>query len=271
MNRTKLSVYLLIPVAVSTVLIAMYFSGSIVLQRLVSPKLPPLSPDAWREFGILENLQNLLLLGIVAIACVGVVKKTQKMERVALALLVLFAGFVFLEEIDYGVHFAAYLNADEDFNWFQPMRAWPIEMLAKTDLSSVPFNLHNIGGLNRYIKKTVDTLIVLLFVLAPFIAPRFKNPWARYLAPDKYVVFTVLAMVILRFITHELGDWEEGVVEAAQAAGQSIARERGSISSNLSEFRELNTYYLFALYLANLVFFRSFSATACEEAEPGEA
>ncbi len=258
MNRTKLTIYLFIPLAVTGVLIAMYFSGNVVLQRLVSPKLPPMSPDTWREFGILENIQNLLLLAIIGTACFGVSLKTRMVERAGFAALVCFASFVFLEEIDYGVHFGTYARTEEGFHWFLPMSEWPPELATQIDVFSIPFNLHNIGGVNKLFKKTVDAAIILLFVLAPFIAPRLKNRWARYLAPDKYVVFTVIVMVVLREVAHALGDWEEGVVEAAKAAGETITRERGSISSNLSEFRELNTYYLFALYLANLVFFRAF-------------
>ena len=72
MNKTKLFFYLILPFLMSMTLTGMYFSGNIVLQRLVSPALPPMSPDAWREFGLLENVANIFILILFCLSCYAV-------------------------------------------------------------------------------------------------------------------------------------------------------------------------------------------------------
>ncbi|HRZ17445.1 MAG TPA: hypothetical protein P5141_07765 [Candidatus Hydrogenedentes bacterium] len=270
MDKRKLLVYLIVPAAVSLALTAMYFSGNIVLQRIVCPKLPPLSPDAWREFGLLEGLQNVVLLALAGVACAGALRKRHALERAAWAGLAVCTLFVFAEEIDYGAHLRAYLFGGTEFNWFQPMREWPPELVGQIDLMAQPVNVHNQPGVNKVFKKAGDLLIGGVFVLLPLLAMRFRNKWLQYAAPDRYAILTVIAIVLLRSLTHALGSWEESQVgtlrdlmEAFQtgqagdhAAALAAGREPGAISSNLSEFRELNFYYLLLVYCAGLVFCR---------------
>ncbi len=255
MNRSKTVIYLVIPVVLSLLLLGMYFSRNLVLQRIVSPKLPPLSPDSWREFGLLENLQNLLLLLMLGAACAGIYRKKWVLEKVFWAVALLGILFVFLEEIDYGRHIWVYLNSTDDYQWFLPMKDWPPALIAAIDLDQAPLNIHNYPGLDKVLKKTGDLFIVVLFVVLPLVALRVRKPWLRYIAPDKYAILTVAAMVILRFITHALGDLEEAAVEAARAAG-NLTLEPGSISKNLSEFRETNFYYLLLVYFMDIAVFR---------------
>jgi len=270
MDKRKLLVYLIVPAAVSLALTAMYFSGNIVLQRIVCPKLPPLSPDAWREFGLLEGLQNVVLLALAGVACAGALRKRHALERAAWAGLAVCTLFVFAEEIDYGAHLGAYFFGGTEFNWFQPMREWPPELVGRIDLMAQPVNVHNQPGVNKVFKKAGDLLIGGVFVLLPLLAMRFRNKWLQYAAPDRYAILTVIAIVLLRSLTHALGSWEESQVgtlrdlmEAFQtgqagdhAAALAAGREPGAISSNLSEFRELNFYYLLLVYCAGLVFCR---------------
>lgn len=261
MRFRKIFVYLLIPVLLTGFLMAMYFSGNIVLQRLVSPKLPPLTPDAWREFGLLENLQNLLLLSLVAVAILGAVRKAIRGEKVLWLLVAAGALFVFLEEIDYGTHFSDFLATSEEFEWCAPMDDWTPELVSQIDFVQEPANLHNQPGLNKAFKRTGDALILVLFVVVPLLALRIRKPWFRYCAPDTYAVFAVAAMVLLSSLTHYLGDLDTEAVRAAQEAG-NFHRELGSISKNLSEFRELNFYYLLLVYCADVVFMRRSPAAA---------
>lgn len=270
MDRRKVIVYVVVPVAVSLALMALYFSGNIVLQRIVCPKLPPLSPDAWREFGLLENLQNLVLLSLAGVACAGVLRKKHALERAAWAGLAACALFVFAEEMDYGAHVRAYFFGGNEFNWFQPMREWPPELVKEIDLEAQPVNVHNQPGVDKALKKASNIVIGGVFVLLPLLAMRFRNKFLQYAAPDKYAILTVVAIVLLRSLTHALGSWEESQVgtlrdlmeafHAGQAGDHAAAlaagREPGAISSNLSEFRELNLYYLLLVYCAGLVFFR---------------
>lgn len=253
MNKTKILFYLCIPLLMSCILTGMYFSGNIVLQRLVSPVLPPMSPDAWREFGLLENVANIMILILFALACYAVRIKKHLLERAGFSVLALLFLFVFVEEIDYGTHFYKYATSDNEYNWFMPKTEWSQELIQSIDLDTKPFNLHNKGDAIDTVKKFVDVGMVLFFVVFPFIGSRFKNKWIRYATPDRFVILTILVIVVMRFVVHELGDWDEGLVRAAISSGGPINRELGSISNNLSEFRELNTYYLVAVYLGNLV------------------
>jgi hypothetical protein len=260
----KLFFYVVLPLVVGSVLTGMYFSGNIMLQRLVSPALPPLSPDAWREFGLLENLQNAILLAVVGVALWALVRKRNLFERLGFAIILLGAGFVFLEEVDYGTHWYAYATSDHDFQWFQPKSEWTEETVSKIDFSTDPFNLHNRGSINTIMKSGANLGIALIFVVLPFTAHRVNNKWLRYFAPDRAIVLTVLVMVILRFAVHALGDWEKDLIAQAVEAGLPAPREQGTISLNLSEFRELNTYYLGLLYVWTLAFQRIWPATPQE-------
>jgi len=96
MITKKIVIYVAVPVGVSLVLIAAYFSGVDWLQQIVSPRMPRMHPNAGREFGLLENLQNMCLLVMVGTAAWGVKRKALKAEKAALALITVFAPFVLL-------------------------------------------------------------------------------------------------------------------------------------------------------------------------------
>jgi len=220
----KILVYGVIPVSLSLALIAAYFSGIDWLQQLVSPKIPNMLPDSRREFGLLENLQNAFLMATLITAAIGVKRKPLKAEKVAMALLA--AGFLFLllEEIDYGLHY------------YELIRGVPWYEAAKTR------NIHNVAETTDVMKRTCDVFLALWFVVVPLAFAESRRPLLRYLAPDRFFIITIVAMVLLSTLAHGLKD--------AGFGGQ------GTISKNLSEFRELQIYYVFMLYLMDLVFRR---------------
>lgn len=258
MNRlVKWIVYGAIPLCLSLVLQLMYFSGNLVLQRLVCPKLPPLPPDAYREFGLLENLQNLFVLAMVIILLIGALRSVHRVQRFAFLALTVFSTFIFLEEIDYGTHFYAYAQLEEVAGWFEPARSDHFQaLLAQSDFTASPFNLHNRGDLTDVFKGIASAVVLGLFVLAPFLTGRIRNPWFHYVTPDRFAVITVVVMVVLRLVTHQLGNLDAQWAAMPPSGGGTSTREVGAMNNNLSEFRELTTYYLFLVYLAVLVFFR---------------
>ena len=223
----KLAIYLVVPTVVGLALILAYFSGVSWLQALVSPRIVGMHPNSSREFGLLENLQNLCVLAILIVAAWAVKRKTLRIEKAAFAGLVVFSLLVLLEEIDYGLHYYEYWKG---ITFFQA---------AQTR------NLHNMGDLNKLLKNVMDTVMVLLFVIAPLACANSRRPLLRYLTPDRYAILTVVAMFALSRFAHYLRDIGAGTP--------------GTINKNISEFRELTIYYLCLVYLADIVFFRRFA------------
>lgn len=255
MKKKKEIVYLLIPLGVSLLLNAMYFSGNIVLQRIIVPNLPPLPIQDWREFGLLENLQHALIVGIIAATLCALYKKRWRWERMGFAVLLLGSLFMLLEEIDYGTIYYEYLTSNRDYHWFMPRSEWPPEVISQIpEVQS--FSLHNQLDLTRPFKKIGDSLLILIFGIVPLAAWRMRSKWLAYLAPDRFAILTLIAIFFLRLMTHALGDWEALLFVQAGELHTNLGREMGAISKNLSEFRELNAYYLYFVHTVTLTFFR---------------
>lgn len=220
MDFKKVTIYFVIPFVTSITLIAFYFSGIELLQNLVSPRMRGISPTTSREFGILENIQNLILLSMLAILIYAFPKKKTVLEKVGIALLIPFTIFVILEEVDYGLHYYEYLN---DVRW--------------ADSAEVR-NWHNQGDRTDKTKQVVDLSMVVLFGILPFALARNRRPLVRFFTPDRYSVLTLIAGLLVRTTAHWLKDNGYG--------------NPGTIHSNLSEFRETITYYIFLLYIFQL-------------------
>ncbi|MFP6581872.1 MAG: hypothetical protein VCD00_04880 [Candidatus Hydrogenedentota bacterium] len=223
-NRQKLIWYIAVPIISTLVMVLMYFSGIPVLRQIITPTIEGIYGNSQREFGLLENLQNVLLLAMVVFAIRGAVRKKDLVERVAFGGLAFFAFFVFLEEIDYGLHFYEYARG------------------IQSDEAAANRNLHNVGDRTSTIKRIVDLGMFVLFVVLPFGFHKSRNRYLRYLAPDRYSVFTLLGSVLVSQFAHLLNDRGYG--------------DASNIGSNISEFREYVTYWLFLLYIRELVFRR---------------
>ncbi|MCK5862166.1 MAG: hypothetical protein KAH38_06760 [Candidatus Hydrogenedentes bacterium] len=267
LDKKKLAVYLVIPFVLTTLLAVMYFSHIIVLQRLISPKLPPLLADSWREFGLLENIQNTFLLVMLVTLLAGIWRATERLQRAAFVFIMIFTLFVFLEEVDYGTHWYQYAVCEEGFDWFKPLPLADLMALKEVNDEAVSFNLHNQGEMTKVFKLVGDFSIIFLFVLIPLLAPYIKNRYVRYAAPERYAIFTAIMMLATSKIIHLIGKIDKHFFKEAVLSGNEPAWEVGSISSNLSEFRELNIYYLFAVYLIILVFYRSLQKSTSTEEE----
>ncbi|MFP6582249.1 MAG: hypothetical protein VCD00_06805 [Candidatus Hydrogenedentota bacterium] len=233
--RRKRIWYIAVPILSALVMVLMYFSGIPVLRQIITPTIEGIYGNSQREFGLLENLQNVLLLTMVIFAIRGAVRKEYLVERVAFGGLACFALFVFLEEIDYGLHFYEYARG------------------IQSDEAAANRNLHNVGDRTSTIKRVVDLGMFVLFVVLPFGFHKSRNRYLRYLAPDRYSVFTLLGSVLVSQFAHFLND--RGFGDAA------------NIGSNISEFREYVTYWLFLLYIRELVFRRNLDDPPAESIE----
>ncbi|MDH3688570.1 MAG: hypothetical protein OEU36_03705 [Gammaproteobacteria bacterium] len=219
--------FFVFPMTVSAMLISMYFSGIDVLQQIVSPMRREDLAVAMREFGLLENLQNFYLLAIFIMCCCAIRRKA-KWERKAWVAVAALAVFVFLEEIDYGLNF--------------------YDLLKKKTLHDADQvrNIHNVGDLNKKIKIAVDLMLVSVFMIAPFVLSRSASAFIQYVLPNRWFALTVLGMALLSSLAHKLDD-----------AGLA---PNGSLENNITEFRELTIYYMWMLYIYELVFRRRYVA-----------
>ena len=199
----------------------MYFFGSRWMQEFVAPAMN-------REFGALENIQNLILLGVIFVAGVGMARKRTHIERVFLGLTVVLAVVMLLEEIDYGWHY--------------------FELWRGTRAPAGAFrNLHNIGKAHHQIHTFMMAAAVPFFGLFALLGGRTHVAVVRYLRPHPLSVATLASMVVAG--------------QAAQLLNRMVATNR-SLKGNLNEFEEVYLYYVVLLYLCELVFFRSYQTGA---------
>jgi glucan phosphoethanolaminetransferase (alkaline phosphatase superfamily) len=206
-------VYIAVPLSICGGLILLFFSGNSILQDFVAPSFN-------REFGALENLQNVLLIGMFVISARAAFRKFSRVDRTAFVIIAVMALFVFLEEIDYGLHL------------------WEILTGTPTENQAQVRNIHNMGENNKLIKLGVDLGLVLLFLVMPLVAIRMRNPYLRYLSPSCWAIATLVIMVVLS--------------KLAVYLNHSGFNTSGAIRSNISEFRELIIYYLSLVYLAGV-------------------
>ncbi len=215
-----------LPALINLIFIAMYFVGNKTLQQWMAPTIPWLDENSWREFGVLEQLQNLYLLTILGLFISAVFIRDHVLERVFFACGVLFFVFLFLEEIDYGLHFYEYLRGE------------------KTGIKVRNWHNKQTGGKQnvRYLKKAADIMMVIWFILVPLLKSKINNVWILALAPSKWFIGTFITAVMMSNLAHYLED-----------AGYSfINGETGNLVGNMTEFREASNYYLYLLYAIQL-------------------
>lgn len=219
--------HLVLPGAVSLTLMGMYFSGNLYLQNLVAPTMETMPLFSAREFGILEMLQNIFLLGICFYATRCFFAANENFVKLFSFLLILIGIFTLLEEIDYGAHFFEYFTGQHgslaqegwDRNWHN--RISPTgEQYAS------------------YLKLVADVAIMAGFVIGPLFFRESKIPLVRLLVPSRWMISTVVLIVLLSLFAHWLDDSGFSIISGVV----------GNLDKNISEFRELNMYYLILLY-----------------------
>jgi len=223
--------HVLLPAVISLLLIGMYFSGISILQNFVAPRVDGLPLFSSRELGALEILQNVVLLCIIAYSVRCFISASDVWIRTIASILVLISIFTFMEEIDYGAPFIEYFTGQH-------------ASMAQETWTRNWHNRVSPGG-----KQYVDFLkiganfgVIAGFVLVPLFFSSVRHPTIRLLVPSRWVIATVVLIALLRVLARVLENSGLSMID-----GNS-----GSLYKNLSEFRELNLYYLFLLYVANL-------------------
>ena len=134
-----------------------------------SPAREWVAPDSGKEFGLLENVQNLLLIAIAAVAVAGLKRKKLRWERAGLAILLVGTLFMLLEETDYG------------FQYF----------------SDEPVNIHETGAIEATLEHTARFGGLIFFGGFAILFAKSRNAVLRYLAPDRFAVLTILLVTAL--------------------------------------------------------------------------
>jgi len=210
--------YWLGPTIVIGLMVYMYFSGIEWMQTLVAPVKN-------REFGLLENLQNVILISVVFVAVQGIRRKTLLLEKIAFFIVVLGSIFLLLEETNYGHHYMELLRGEKFKVGFR--------------------NFHNMDR-NQYLTiytNIVYAILALFFCIYPLAARRSTIPWVRYLAPHPYSIGTVVSMVAVYQIAYFI---------YAHDAPHNL-----SLNGNLTEFGEVFIHYIFFVYFFELVYKRT--------------
>lgn len=220
--------YWLLPALFMGLLVAMYFSGQPWLVDFISPRLGPWGAHGNREFGLVENAQHLILLAIAAIFLHGAWRAQAVLQRAGFCLLGLLFVIMLLEEIDYGLHY---------YEWWQGR---VVEKVAGER------NLHNRGDTTQTLKVIADSANLLWFVVLPLLALRLRQRWIDYLAPPVLILATVAVALVISAIAHKL---RELGLEPQLVDG----RLRLALAYNISEFRETVTYYVWLLYVFEVV------------------
>lgn len=227
--RKNLTLYVLIPIVSNLLFVGLYFSGNEFSQHLISPIIANVPFRSWREFGLLEQLQNLLILSIVVIFTRAAFQNVLQLKKFFFAAGAATFLFLFLEEIDYGLHFYSYLtgNCSEviNCNWH---------------------NLKSIGERQNgtYLKKISDLAMILWFILLPLLNKKVSfPPLLKAVTPSLWFIPTLLIVASTSNLAHYLDGLDLDIINGVQ----------GSLFGNTSEFRETNTYYICLLYAIQLI------------------
>lgn len=206
-------VYWIFPTLIVAALMVMYFSGIDWLRQAVAPRVN-------REFGLLENIQHVILLAILVMAIRSALSSTARLRKGLFIVISVVTSWMFLEEVDYGLH------------W------WELIVGTLPEDRAVIRNLHNIGGTTQDIKFVGNTIMIMLFVILPFVGRKSDWKWWRFFRPSRYLAMTAVVTFCLARLAHYLAD-------------QGFYPD-GPINSNISEFREVMVYYVWLVYFCVL-------------------
>ena len=185
-NKRPVLFFLVIPCSISVLMMALFFSGIAPLRQLIVPVIPELHQESWREFGILENIQHLYLLAMALICLYAIKIKPYAWEKVLILCVALFSTWILLEELDYGLHYYEYL--------------FDVPIAER----EVNRNFHNQGNRLQNMRRAVDVVMALFFLIAPFYWRNTKKPLLSYLLPNRWMAGTAVAMILLSELAHAL-------------------------------------------------------------------
>jgi hypothetical protein len=214
--------YWTLPIIVMVPQIIMYFSGVRWMVEIVCPSVN-------REFGTIENLQLVTILFMAIVCFYGALRKTALIEKAGFALLTIFSLLVLGEEMDWGAHFVQYYTGEKS-TFFS-------RFVGET-------NIHNQEGNAKWFKRPVYPIMILLFIVFPYFREKLKHPFLQYITPKKLIIGTAIITLFSDLIPRYI-------------VKLNIRPDAG-LGVNIGEFSEVMVYYIFALYLYEIVFEKTF-------------
>jgi len=214
--------YWLLPALLIIIYMIIYFFDLFGVSYIIAPNIN-------REFGLLENTQLIIIIGIMIIATQGFFTSSNKFKKLIMLLAFFISVFLFLEEIDYGDHFVKYFSNE-------------IPQKITESYKNKHFrNIHNNGKLTEYFKLTAYIIFGMLLMIYPYLLKKFKikNPYILWFKPSGYLVYTLLVMIFI----NQLALFLDKHFKAAHIH---------ALNSNVSEFEEVFIYLIMFLYLREL-------------------
>lgn len=211
--------YWIIPFSVLSVFILFYFSGVDALIHFICP------PINW-EWGALENIQLLLILSILVISVYAVNKKKDIWVRSGFIFIASFSLFILLEEMDYGTHFVQLIKGGEKHSYLKDLTGFS--------------NIHNQNDNAKYYKRAVYIVMLLIFVIAPFLRKSINNRYISYIIPQPRILTIAATCVVIDLVPRLLVKLNIFV--------------DGGLGVNIGEFSEVMVYYIFLIYTYQLAF-----------------
>jgi hypothetical protein len=221
MSFKKHFIYWILPSSFTLACTLIYFYNLFGLEDFIAPKIN-------REFGLIENVQLLLLILIFLRAIKGVRTREAKIEKYGFLLVAILTVFLFLEEIDYGLHYYDYFTGKPE-----------IKQVVVFDQKVR--NIHNNGPMQNLFKLTSYGVIIIFFVILPLVTSKFKEKHAvlNFLSPSRLIISTAACLLILNQIALYLY--------------HKYNSPSSSLTANVSEFEEIMIYYIVLLYVSEMV------------------
>ena len=213
--------YWILPSVVTLSCTLIYFYNLFGLEDFIAPRLN-------REFGLIENIQLVLLILIFITALKGVRLRRDKIEKYGFLAIAILTAWIFLEEIDYGLHYYDYLTGKD-------------QITKVVVFDKEVRNIHNNGPMQNLFKLTAYGIIALFFVVLPFLSEkhRRKYPLLNLISPSKLMIAPATCMLILNQIALYLY--------------HQFNTPTSALTANVSEFEEIMIYYILLLYFREIV------------------
>ena len=221
-NFKKHLLYWIFPSIVTLTCILTFYLNWLGLSDIIAPRIN-------REFGVVENIQNILLILIFFSALKGTRTREAKIEKYGYAIIMAVTAFMFLEEIDYGLHYYDHLTGKN-------------QITKVVVFDSEVRNIHNNGKLIlNLMKMAAYILICTFFVVLPLLPEKIKvkNQWLNFLSPSKYIITTAVSLLVLN--------------QLALYLYKRYEYANHSLDANVSEFEEIMIYYIIFLYIRELL------------------